>query len=404
MAKFNYTAVDQSNGKVIKGAIDADSQESALARLHDQKLHVVDINIGGEKRRISSLSIGSKRVKLEDLVVYTRQFATMINAGLSIVRCLDILQSQTKSNILREVTITASKDVRSGMSLTDAFAKHPNVFSKLYISMLRAAELGGIMDEIMNRIAGFLESDMEIRTKIKSALMYPAIVLCFSIVVLIAMFTLVLPKFKEIFTGMNIEMPGYTKALFTVSDALMHYWYIPVGAIVAIIVFYRYWNSTSSGRYQIDYFKLKIPVVGEIIQKMSIARFSRTFATLVGSGVPMMRALEIVGETSGNAVISNAVLKARESVREGQRISAPLAATGFFPSMVTQMIDVGEETGRLSEMLAKIADFYDKEVDAAVKGLTSIIEPMLIVFMGVIVGFIAISILGPIFKLAGSIR
>jgi len=404
MGKFQYTAVDPSTGKIVRGVIDGDNQTSVIARLHDQKLHVVGIDERRKGTSLASISIGAKRVKLVDLVIFSRQFATMINAGVNIVKCLDILQTQTKSETLKSVISQAGRDVKSGLSLTDAFAKHPSVFNKLYVNMLRAAELGGIMDEILDRIAGFLESDMEIRIKIKSAMMYPIIVLIFSQLMLVALFTFVLPKFKMIFLSMDVEMPIYTKVLFQMSDILKAYWYIPTGLIIGGVVFVRYWGSKPAGRYQIDYLKLKIPVVGDIIQKIAIGRFARTFGTLVSSGVPMMRALEIVGETAGNSVIATAVGRARESVREGQKISAPLEATGFFPSMVTHMIDVGEETGRLSEMLIKVSEFYEREVEAAVKGLTSLIEPMLIVVMGVIVGFIAVCIMGPIFKLVSSIN
>ncbi|MHB1456041.1 MAG: type II secretion system F family protein [Armatimonadota bacterium] len=404
MAKFSYMAIDPASGKTMRGIIEGDNQVNVLAKLHEQKLHVVGIDEQRKSASFGNISIGPKRVKLMDLVIFSRQFATMINAGVSIVKCLDILESQTKSEVLKSVIAQAMRDVKGGSSLTDAFAKNTTVFSKLYINMLRAAELGGILDEILDRIAGFLENDMDIRTKIKSAMMYPIIVLIFSQLMLVALFTFVLPKFKDIFSAMDVEMPIYTKVLFDMSDLMKAYWYIPLSLIIAAIAFVKYWGNTPQGRYQIDYFKLKIPIVGDIIQKLAIGRFARTFGTLVSSGVPMMRALEIVGETAGNSVIAKAVEKARDSVREGQKISAPLEATGFFPSMVTHMIDVGEETGRLSDMLVKVSEFYEREVDAAVKGLTSLIEPMLIVVMGVIVGFIAVCVMGPIFKLVSSIN
>ena len=404
MAKFSYMAIDPSTGRTVRGTIESDNQVNVLAKLHEQKLHVVGINEHRKSSSFANISIGPKRVKLVDLVIFSRQFATMINAGVSIVKCLDILQSQTKSEVLKSVIGQAMNDVKGGLSLTDAFAKNTSVFSKLYINMLRAAELGGILDEILERIAGFLENDMEIRTKIKSAMMYPIIVLIFSQLMLVALFTFVLPKFKDIFSAMDVQMPIYTKVLFDMSDILKAYWYIPTILLIGGIAFVKYWGNTTQGRYRIDYIKLKVPVVGDIIQKMAIGRFARTFGTLVSSGVPMMRALEIVGETAGNSVIAKAVEKARDSVREGQKISAPLEATGFFPSMVTHMIDVGEETGRLSDMLVKVSEFYEREVDAAVKGLTSLIEPLLIVVMGLIVGFIAVCVMGPIFTLVSSIN
>jgi type IV pilus assembly protein PilC len=396
---YAYTAVDPA-GKLVKGKIEAENQQLVLARLHEQGYHVT----GMTESKKFSFSLKSRKVRLDVLVVFSRQLATMINAGISIVKCLDILGNQLKDPVLKPVVNQTMRDVKNGISLTDALAKHSGVFSKLYINMIRAAELSGTLDEILDRLAGFLEYEMEVRTKIKSAMMYPIIVLIFSCCMVFVLMTFVLPKFKEIFDSMNVEMPIYTKLLFDASDLFKHFWYVPIILVVGVMVFVKQTGKTKKGRYQIDNLKLKVPIVGDIIQKMAISRFSRTFGTLVSSGVPMMRALEIVGETAGNAVIAKGVQTARESVREGQKISAPLEATGLFPTMVTHMIDVGEETGRLSDMLVKVSEFYEKEVDAAVKGLTSLIEPMLIVFMGVVVGFIAISVMGPIFKLVSSVN
>lgn len=396
---YAYTAVD-SSGRPVKGKMDADNQQHVLARLHEQGYHVTAVT---EQKKFALIS-RSRKVRLDILVVFSRQLATMIDAGISIVRCLDILGNQLKDPVLKPVINQTMRDVKNGISLTDALAKHGNVFSKLYINMIRAAELSGTLDEILDRLAGFLEYEMEVRTKIKSAMMYPVIVLIFSCLMVFTLMTFVLPKFKEIFDSMNVEMPIYTRMLFEASGLFKTFWYIPIILVIGVVVFVKQTGKTKAGRYQIDNLKLKVPIVGDIIQKMAISRFSRTFGTLVSSGVPMMRALEIVGETAGNAVIARGVQTAGESVREGQKISAPLEATGLFPTMVTHMIDVGEETGRLSDMLVKVSEFYEKEVDAAVKGLTSLIEPMLIVFMGVVVGFIAISVMGPIFKLVSSVQ
>ncbi len=300
--------------------------------------------------------------------------------------------------------IAVRKDVKDGATLTDALAKHPNVFNKLFVNMIRAAEIGGILDIILDRLAGFLEKEMEMKQKVKSAMMYPAIVLVFAFFIVIALFIFVLPRFKDIFSSMNVDMPPTTqfsvrrqrfRASLLVDDS--------GDGGAAAFAFVQY-SKTIKGRYQIDKWKLKVPIVGELSLKVSVSRFTRTFGTLIASGVPMMRSMEIIGETSGNAVLAEAVNNARSSIREGQKISQPLAQSGLFPSMVTHMIDVGEETGRLSDMLVKVSDFYDNEVDAMIKGLTSLIEPMLIVFMGVVVGFIAISVMAPIFKLVSSIH
>ena len=403
MATFVYEAVDPS-GRIVKNKVEADNEQAVLARLHDQQFHVVSVNEakGGVKMRMASGK--GQKIKLQTLVIFSRQFATMIDAGIPIIKCLDILESQTKEEAMKAVINATRKDVKGGLSLTDAIAKHPNAFSKLYINMIRAAEIGGILDVILDRLAGFLEKEMEIRGKIKSAMMYPIIVLNFAGVMVLALFMFVLPRFKEIFLSMNVEMPIVTLALFSIGDWLQKFWWVVLILGVAGFIGFKQYDKTTKGHYNIDKVKLKIPIFGDLSLKMSVARFCRTFGTLIASGVPMMRSLEIIGETSGNAVLAESIVNARASIREGAKISSPLAASGLFPSMVTHMIDVGEETGRLSEMLCKVADFYDDEVDSLVKGLTSLIEPMLIVFMGVLVGFIAISVMSPIFKLVSSIH
>ena len=403
MATFVYEAVDPS-GRIVKNKVEADNEQAVLAKLHDQQFHVVSLNEarGGVKMRMASGK--GQKIKLQTLVVFSRQFATMIDAGIPIIKCLDILESQTKEEAMKAVINATRKDVKGGLSLTDAIAKHPNAFTKLYVNMIRAAEIGGILDVILDRLAGFLEKEMEIRGKIKSAMMYPIIVLNFAGVMVLALFMFVLPRFKEIFLSMNVEMPIVTLALFSIGDWLQKFWWVVLILGIAGFIGFKQYDKTAKGHYNIDKLKLKIPIFGDLSLKMSVARFCRTFGTLIASGVPMMRSLEIIGETSGNAVLAESIVNARTSIREGAKISSPLAASGLFPSMVTHMIDVGEETGRLSEMLCKVADFYDDEVDSLVKGLTSLIEPMLIVFMGVLVGFIAISVMSPIFKLVSSIH
>lgn len=403
MPSFVYSAVDGS-GKTVRGKIDAENEQLVLAKLHEQQYHVMSVTENRSRASASSTKGAGKKVKLANMVIFSRQFATMIDAGVAIVRCLDILEGQTKDPALRPVIAQCKKDVKGGLSLTDAFSKHPNVFSRLYVNMVKAAEAGGILDKILDRLATFLESEQEIRGKIKSAMIYPILVLSFAVVMVTALMMFVLPKFKDIFIQMNVDMPPTTQFLFDMSAFMQHYWYIMAGLLVGGFFFYKYWSKTEAGAMQIDLIKLKLPVVGELVQKMAISRFSRTFATLISSGVPMMRSLEIVSETAGNKVIAKVIDGARSAIREGQKITTPLEQSRMFPGMVTHMIDIGEETGRLSEMLAKVADFYDMEVDMAVKTLTSLIEPMLIVMMGGLVGFIAVSIMGPIFKLVSSIN
>jgi type IV pilus assembly protein PilC len=400
MPHFAYTAVD-SNGRTVRSVLEAENEQLVLARLREMSLHVTDIKKSG---RAAKAGPRKGKLKGKSLVIFSRQFATMIDAGIPILRCLDILSSQMKDPILRGALETITMDVKGGMSLNDALAKHPTVFNKLYVNMIRAAEVGGILDKILDRLSGFLEYETEIRGKIKAAMMYPILVLVFSVLMLFALFSFVLPKFKEIFTGMDVELPPVTAALFAMGDFMNKSWWVIILLGVGAFVGVKAWGRTPKGRFQLDTMKLRFPIVGELSLKMSIARFSRTFGTLINSGVPMMRSLEIVGETLGNVVLTQAIDQTRLSIREGQKLSAPLAESGLFPNMVVCMIDIGEESGRLSEMLVKVGDFYDAEVESTVKGLTSMIEPMLIIFMGVLVGFIAISVMTPIFKLVNSVN
>lgn len=403
MPHFAYTAIDAS-GRTVRATMEADNEQLVLAKLRDQSMHCTDIKKTNKGSKAGGFSIGRKKMKPKSIVVFSRQFATMIDAGIPILRCLDILGTQMKDPTLKEAILAVTQDVKSGMALNEAMLKHPHVFSKLYINMIRAAEIGGILDKILDRLAGFLEYESEIRGKIKGAMMYPVLVLIFSQLMLFVLFSFVLPKFKEIFNGMDVELPPVTAALFKMGDFMQKFWWLILLILAGIFFGIKAWGKTPAGRYRLDLLKLKIPIVGELNLKMSIARFSRTFGTLINSGVPMLRSLEIVGETLGNAVLSQAIDNTRTSIKEGQKLSQPFYQSGLFPNMVTTMIDIGEESGRLSEMLVKIGDFYDQEVEATVKGLTSMIEPMLIIFLGVVVGFIAISIMTPIFKLVNSVK
>jgi type IV pilus assembly protein PilC len=399
MPVFAYTAID-STGRTVRSTMEAETEQLVLAKLRDQSMHCTDIKIGKSK----SKGIGRKKLKAKTIVVFSRQFATMIDSGIPILRALDILSSQQKDQTMRAAVEAVTNDVKSGMALNEALQKHPHVFSKLYVNMIRAAEVGGILDIILDRLAGFLEYESEIKGKIKSAMMYPVLVLIFSMIMLFVLFSFVLPKFKEIFTGMDVELPPVTAAMFSFGDFMQSSWWIIILVVGGTYVGIKQWGKTPNGRYKLDYLKLKMPIVGELALKMSIARFTRTFGTLINSGVPMLRSLEIVGETMDNAVLTAAIDQTRTSIREGQKLSEPLTKSALFPTMVTCMIDVGEESGRLSEMLVKVGDFYDQEVEATVKGLTSMIEPALIMFMGGIVGFIAISVMTPIFKLVNSVK
>ncbi len=399
MPQFSYTALDAA-GRTIKSTMEAENEALVLAKLRERSMQIVEIKEGG---RAAGMSFGQKKVKPKSLVVFSRQFATMIDAGIPILRCLEILSTQTKDPAMIGALQGITQDVKGGMALNESLVKFPKVFSKLYVNMVRAAELGGILDVILDRLAGFLEYEAEVRAKIKGAMMYPVLVIFFSMIMLMVLFSFVLPKFKEIFDGMDVELPALTAGLFAIGTFMQSFWWTIVLFNVGLFVAYKMWSRTPKGGYQLDFFKLKIPMVGELILKMSVARFCRTFGTLINSGVPIMRSLEIVGETLDNRVLAGAIEQTRASVREGNKLSVPLAASGFFPTMVTHMIDVGEESGRLSDMLVKVGDFYDSEVEATVKGLTSMIEPLLIIFLGVVVGFIAISVMTPIFSIVNSV-
>lgn len=403
MPLYAYKAIDTTTGKIVTSTTEGESEQFVAAKLREQSLHVSEIKLA-KASGAGGGTFGKKKMKPKSLVVFSRQFATMIDAGIPILRCMDILASQCKDPTLKSALDVMTLDVKSGITLNEAMARHPEVFNRLYVNMVKAAEIGGILDLILDRLAQFLEYEAEVKGKIKSAMTYPVLVLCFSQLMLFALFTFVLPKFKEIFTGMNVEMPIVTKFLFGIGDFMQAYWWVLILMFVGGIIALKQWAKTPRGKYQFDFFKLRIPVVGELTLKMSVARFSRTFGTLINSGVPMMRSLEIVGETLGNQVLADAIDDTRASLREGNKLSVPLTACGLFPTMVTTMIDVGEESGRLPEMLVKVGEFYDQEVDQTVKGLTSLIEPLLIIFLGCVVGFIAISIMVPIFSIVNNIK
>jgi type IV pilus assembly protein PilC len=392
-----------TSGRTVTGTLEADSLELVRAKLADLSYHILTIRETKGRGGFQDWFTGIQRVKLRDLVIFSRQFATMIDAGLSVVKCLDILQKQTRNPKMKDVIGEIKHDVAGGTSLTEALQKHPRVFNPLYINMMRSAEAGGILDQVLDRLSSFLEKEQETRNKIKSAMTYPAVVFCFAVLMLIGLLFFVLPKFKGIFETMGLELPITTKIMLNSSDYLRTYWYIALVVVAGTVVLVKALARTEKGKYAIDAGKLRMPVFGDLILKTSVSRFARTFGTLITSGVPVLRALEIVGDTAGNLVISTTVGRARESIKEGEKISTPLFASKIFPVMVTQMIAVGEETGRLDQMLVKVSNFYDDEVDATLKGLTSLIEPMMIVGLGLIVGFIAVSVISPIYSLVGSL-
>jgi len=399
---YRYSAMD-SSGRTVGGTLEAESMELVRAKLSDLRYHVLSIRETRGRAGVQGFMSSLQRVKLKDLVVFSRQFATMVDAGLSVVKCLDILQKQSRNPRMKEVIGAVKHDVAGGSSLTEALQKHPRIFSALYVNMIRSAEAGGILDTVLDRLATFLEKEQETRNKIKSAMTYPVVVFCFAMLMLVALLFFVLPKFKMIFESMGLELPLTTRLMLNSSLYLRQYWYIAIVVVVGTVVLLRLAVRTEKGRYAVDAAKLKLPVFGDLILKTAVSRFARTFGTLISSGVPVLRALEIVADTAGNLVVADTVSRARVSIKEGDKISTPLFGSKVFPVMVTQMIAVGEETGRLDQMLVKVANFYDEEVDATLKALTSLIEPLMIVGLGVIVGFIAVSVISPIYSLVGSL-
>lgn len=399
MPTYQYNAIDQT-GRPHNGSIEAESHEVVRTRLAEQRLYIVNITEVKASAGFGEFFKGWSKAKSKDVVVFSRQFATMIDAGLSVLRCLDILQRQTKDPVLREALAGVRHDVNGGASLTDAMNKHPRVFSKLYVNMVRSAEAGGILDQVLDRLATFLENDMEMKNKVKSAMMYPTVVFVFASLVMGVMMWYVLPMFAQIFKDMGIQkLPLSTSLMLGFATGTRQYWWLVLILILGIYAAFKYYKSTPTGALHIDTIILKLPVMGEIVTKLSISRFTRTFGTLISSGVPVLRALEITTDTAGNLAVAQVIEQAKLSVRDGEKISDPMQASPLFPVMVTQMMAIGEETGRLDQMLSKVADFYDAEVDNMLKGLASLVEPVMIVGLGVMVGFIAISVITPIYSL-----
>ncbi len=398
MATFAYKARSRQ-GEILEDEIEGNDAMSVATTLRQQGLLVIDIKEQsvGQKDILEPF----KKVKLNDLVVFTRQFATMINAGLPIVRALYVLSEQTSNKKLKETLDDVRKEVEAGLALSEALEKHPKVFSKLYTEMVRAGEIGGILDDVFLRVAGQLEKDQELRRKVKSALTYPIVVLVLAILAASFMLIFIVPIFAQMFEDLGGTLPLPTRIAMGLSDVLTSIWgvFVYAGMIGAVIFFLR-WRKTENGRKAVDPVMLKIPArIGDIVQKVALARFARTLGTLSAAGVPILQSLEITATSSGNYVIEKALLKSREAIREGLPIYQPLEEEWVFPPMVTRMIAVGEETGDIDGMLAKIAQFYESEVDAAVKALTSIIEPLMIVVVGAIVGGIIIAMYLPMFQI-----
>ena len=398
MATFAFKARTRQ-GEILQDQIEGPDKMSVASQLRQQGLMVIDVKEQGVAQK--DLLEAFKKVKAGDLVVFTRQFATMINAGLPIVRSLYVLSEQTENPKLQEVVTAVRKDVEAGLALSEALEKHPKVFSKLYVEMVRAGEIGGILDGVLLRIADQLEDDQELRRKVKSAMTYPVVVLVLAVLAASFMLIFIVPIFATMFEDLGGTLPLPTRVAMGISGVLTSIFGVFIyGALIGGVVFFLRWKSTENGRKWWGKVSLKLPAkIGDVIQKVALARFARTLGTLSAAGVPILQAIEITAVSSGNWVVENALLKTREAIREGIPIYKPLESEPIFPPMVTRMIAVGDETGDLDGMLAKIAQFYESEVDATVKALTSIIEPLMIVVVGGIVGGIIVAMYLPMFRI-----
>ncbi len=403
MEAFKYAGKTSSGGSK-KGVIEAASRDAAVAILRQQGVRTTSIKSKPKDIEIKIPGLGGG-VKESEIVIFTRQFATMIDAGLPLVQCLDILSSQTENKVFAKVIGTVKQDVEGGSTYADALRKHPKIFSGLYVNMVEAGEVGGILDTILNRLAGYIEKAVKLKKKVKGAMVYPATVVSVAVVVVVIIMVYVIPVFQKMFSGFGGVLPAPTRLVIAMSEFLKaNILYIIMGLIAFVIAFSQAYKRNEKFKKGVHIALLKFPVIGSLIRKVAVAKFTRTLGTLISSGVPILDGMEIVARTANNKVIEEAVMKTRTSIQEGKTISEPLAETNVFPPMVVQMIAVGEQTGALDSMLGKIADFYDEEVDNAVSALTSMLEPLMMVFLGGTVGFLVVSMYLPVFRMADMIH
>lgn len=402
MSTFTYTVVD-STGSQSKGEVEAETLQSVTDQLRQRGLIVLNV---GEKKQSKEIELPwTGRIKSADLTIMTRQLSTMVSSGMSILRALNVLERQTENEKLKKILATVRRNVESGVPLSDALERHPEVFNPLYVSMVRAGETGGVLESSLHRVADQLEKDDALRRQIKSAMVYPTVIVTFAAIVLLALITFLVPVFEGIFEQFDGELPMITRFTVGLSDLITGRWYLILAGTIAAVWGFRRWKSSENGRRQWQRFCLRIPMkIGDIVQKVALARWSRTLSALLAAGVPLLQALEITGKTAGHVVVEDAMDDIRASVRSGGSISAPMKTATIFPPMVTHMVGVGEETGALDTMLSKIADFYEDQVAAAVKSLTSILEPVMLVVVGGIVGFVVIAMYLPMFKLYDQIK
>lgn len=397
MPTFTYKTTVR--GKTQTGEIEADNEQGARQKLQQKNIRVESIKA---KSSFFSMEIGgSKKQKIteRDVVIFTRQFSTMVDAGLPLVQCLEILGKQSDNKTFGDIIMDVKNQIEQGSNLSDSMRRHPKVWDSLYCNLVEAGEAGGILDTILARLAAYIEKSLALKKKVKSAMVYPAAIVTVAFIVVAFLMIFVIPTFATMFEGSGGELPGPTAIVMAISNFFRDQWYVIIGAPILFIFIFKKLYATEKGRVEIDRFALKLPVFGLLIRKVSVAKFTRTLGTLLSSGVPLIDAMDICARTAGNKIVERAIINTIESVKEGETIAAPLARESVFPPMVIQMIDVGESSGSLDGMLAKIADFYDEEVDTAVEGLTALLEPMLMVFLGSVVGFIVVAMYLPIFKM-----
>ena len=378
--------------------LEAQSRDDVIAQLRRQRLNVVKIDEATPKK--------PKRghIKMRDIVILTRQFSTMINAGLPLVQAMTILAEQSENKVLSEVMRKVVFDVESGNTVADALSKHPQAFSNLYVNMVAAGEAGGILDTILMRLATFMEKNDALIRKVKGAMIYPGVIMSVAAIAVTVRLIFVIPVFENLFASAGLALPLPTRIVMGASRFLKGYWYVVLGVATASFFMFKRYHATSNGKLKIDRFMLKVPVLGDVLRKSAVSRFTRTLGTLISSGVSILDGLEITAKTAGNRVVQDAIMESRSSIAGGDTIAQPLKKSGVFPPMVISMISVGEQTGGLDEMLSKIADFYDEEVDAAVSNLLSLLEPVMIVFLGVVVGGMVVSMYLPIFDMINAVQ
>jgi type IV pilus assembly protein PilC len=387
------------NGKVQSGEIEAEDEQGALSRLKQK-----NIKVTGVKKKFESAFLSNKKPITErEIVIFTRQFSTMVDAGLPLVQCLEILGRQSDNPSFGEIIMKIKVDIESGSNLSDAMRRHPKVFNSLYANLVEAGEAGGILDTILGRLANYIEKALALKKKVKAAMVYPAAIITVAVTVVGFLMVFVIPTFATMFSSGGAELPGPTALVMDISNFFTNQWYYIIGGPILFFILFKKVYATERGNIEIDRFALKLPVFGMLIRKVSTAKFSRTLGTLLASGVPLIEGMDICARTAGNKIVEIAILNSIEAIKEGETIAAPLARENVFPPMVIQMIDVGESAGALDAMLSKIADFYDEEVDTAVDGLTALLEPMLMVFLGIVVGFIVVAMYLPIFKMGETV-